>query len=82
MDKVSDMKKKKFTDHETQLRKMAAIVTTAVDLCMKMSKDEKDTETQLLIHKAAIVSIVEHIRPIIAELAEEERVINEQKSDK
>ena len=76
------MAKKEFTDHETQLRKLAAIVTTAIDLCMKMSKDEKDVETQLLIHKAAIVSMAEYIRPIIAELAEEERVTNEQKSDK
>lgn len=76
------MEKNKFTDHETQLRKLVAIVTTAIDLCMKMSKDEKDVQTQLVIHKAAIVSMAEHIRPIIAELAEEERVTNEQKSDK
>ena len=74
------MKKNKFTDHETQLRKVCAIVATAVEMCVKLSKDEKDLETLLAIHKAAIISIAEHVKPIVAELAEEERVANEKHS--
>ena len=79
---MAKKKTKQFTDHETQLRKICAIVAESLNVCVKMSKDEKDLETLLAIHKATIVCIAEHMRPIIAELAEEERVTNEQKSDK